>query len=62
MNNSITGVAIETITGVVRPVEEVPILNSSQEIALSSGWIILIACIVTIIAMIIYQKIKKRRI
>ena len=61
MNNSISGFVVNLLTGVVRPVEEVPLLNSSQEIALSSGWIILIAGIVTIIAMIIYQKFRKSR-
>jgi hypothetical protein len=55
MNNSIAGGAVDTLTGVARPVEHLPV-NSSQEIALTSGWLLLGIGIVLIIFIFLFKR------
>jgi uncharacterized protein YlxW (UPF0749 family) len=55
MNNSIAGAVIDAITGVARPVEKLPV-NSSQEIALTSGWLLLGIGIALILFIIFFKK------
>jgi len=56
MNNSIIGRVVETITGIARPVEELPAVNPSQEIALTSGWLLLGIGIVLVIFIIFFKR------
>ena len=56
MSNSIAGWVVETITGVARPVEETPIINSSKGISLASGWLLLGIGIVLVIFIIFFKR------
>ena len=56
MSNSILGRVIETITGVARPIEKTSLANSSQEISLASGWILLGIGIMLIIFIIFFKR------